>query len=82
MQFTREFHTLTSNSTNVNINTYNNQHLLSSSCGPDSMLHTPHAVFVLVCGSDRSKTSVCVRTHWHNLFGKGRMGAGSKGVFA
>lgn len=74
---------LTSDSTHVNSNTNNNQHLLPASWGADTVLQTcPPAVFVLVCGSGRSKTSVCVRTHWYNLFGKGRIRVGSERVFA
>lgn len=44
MRFTKYFHMFTSNSTSINTNTNNNQHLRTASRGPDTVLYTAQAV--------------------------------------
>lgn len=82
MQFTKYFNLLTSNSTNININTYNTQYLPTGSYEPDTVLCILYAD---LCYSlwQRQIHNFCI---WKNSVAqsvwKGRIGVGYKGVFA
>lgn len=82
MQFTKYFHMLTSNSTSINSNTNNHQHLLTVSYEPDTVLYILYGVFSYILWQWQIH-NLC---KWKNLVGqsvwKGKMRVGYEDTLA